>query len=65
MFGRVPRFPIDLILPTCHNTAPSQSQSSYIENWKEQMKEAYQLAFQHSSERKTKVSSEKILSDHA
>ena len=50
MFGRVPRLPIDLILPTCFSTTPSQSKSSYVETWKNQMKEAYQLAFQHSNE---------------
>ena len=54
MFGRVPRLPIDLILPTRSSTTPSQSKSSYVETWKNQMKEAYQLAFQHSNERKTK-----------
>ena len=54
MFGRVPRLPIDLILPTYSSTTPSQSKSSYVENWRDQMKEAYQLAFQYSDERKTK-----------
>ena len=52
MFGRVPRLPIDLILRTCSST--TLSQSSYVETCKNQMKEAYQLAFQHSNERKTK-----------
>ena len=32
----------------------SQSKLSYVETWKNKMKEAYQLAFQHLSERKTK-----------
>ena len=54
MFGRVPRLPIDLILPTYSSTTPSQSKSSYVENWRDQMKEVYQLAFQYSDERKTK-----------
>ena len=54
MFGRVPRLPIDLILPTYSSTTPSQSKSSYVENWRDQMKEAYQLAFQYSDDRKTK-----------
>ena len=54
MFGRVSHLPIDLILPTCSSTTPSQSKSSYVETWKNQMKEAYQLAFQPSNERKTK-----------
>ena len=39
------RLPIDLILPTCSSTTPSQSKSSYVETWKNQMKEVYQLAF--------------------
>ena len=54
MFGRVPRLLIDLILPTCHSTTPSQPNSSCVEAWKEQMKEAYQLVFYHSNETKTK-----------
>ena len=54
IFGRALRLPIDLISPTCHNTTPSQLLSSYVETWKEQMKEVSQLAFQHSNERKTK-----------
>ena len=53
MSGRVSRLHIDLILPTCSSTTPSESKSSYVEAWKNQMIEAYQLAFQHSSERKT------------
>ena len=54
MFGRVPRLPTDLILPTCSSTTPSPSNSSYVETWKYQMKEAYQFAFQHSNERKAR-----------
>ena len=65
MFGRVPRLPIDLILPTYSSTTPSQSKSSYVENWRDQMKEAYQLAFQYSDDRKQKMLSEETLSDHA
>ena len=45
MFSRVPPLPIDLILPTCHSTTPSQSKSSYVETWEDQMKEADQVAF--------------------
>ena len=54
MFGRVPHLPIGLILPICSSTTSSQSKSSYVETWKDKMKEAYQLDFQHSNERKTK-----------
>ena len=54
MFGRVPRLPIDLILPTYSSTTPSQSKLSYVRTWRDQMKGAYRLAFQHSNERKTK-----------
>ena len=54
MFVRVPSLPIILILTTCHSNTPSWSKSSYIETWKEQMKEAYQFAFQYSNQRKTK-----------
>ena len=54
MFGCVPHLPIDLILPTCCSTTPSLLKPSYVETWKDQLKEAYQLAFQHSNEIKTK-----------
>ena len=54
MCGRIPRLPIDLILPTYFCTTLSQSKSSYVETWRDQMKEAYQLVFQYSNERKTK-----------
>ena len=46
MFGRVPHLPIDLVLPTCSSTTQTQSKPSYVETWKDQIKEAYQLAFQ-------------------
>ena len=51
-FRCIPFLPIDLILPTCHSTTPSQSKSSYFENWIDQMKEAYQVVFQRSNKRK-------------
>ena len=43
-----------IILPTYSSITPSQSKPSYVETWSDQMKEAYQLAFQHSNKRKTK-----------
>ena len=54
MFGRVPSLPIDLVLPTCSCTTQTQSKPSYVETWKDQIKEAHQLAFQPSNQRKTK-----------
>ena len=54
MFGCVPHLPIDLISPTCHSTTSSQSKSSYVKSWKDEMRECYQLAFQHTNERKIK-----------
>ena len=54
MLGRVSHLPIDFILPTCSSTTPSQPKSIYVETWKNQMKEAYELAFQHPYKRKAK-----------
>ena len=59
MFGRDPCLSIHLILPTRCSTTSSQSKSSYIETWKEQMKDSYQPAFQHSNERKTRCHQKK------
>ena len=48
-------------MPTATET--SKSRSDYVQNWKEQMKEAYRLALQHSDDRKAKDVS-KIMSNY-
>ena len=51
MFGREPTLPLDTIL----NTANEKEKKSYLkfaQDWKDQMAEAYKVAFQRSSKRK-------------
>ena len=43
---------MDIIIPTKDN--PYRSYSAYIENWKEQMTEAYRVAAEHRSKHKIK-----------
>ena len=42
----------DLVMPTATKTLTSWS--DYVQNWKEQLKEAHLLALQHSDDRKSK-----------
>ena len=52
MFGRRPKLPIDIILPTDeHNTG---SHKEYIQNWKKQMTQAYEMTSKHLNNRKNK-----------
>lgn len=64
MFGCVPRLPIDSILSTYNSATPSQSKSSNVETWEDQIKKAEQIAFQHCTEIKTKILLEEILKKH-
>lgn len=48
-----PRLPIYLIRTTARETLTSQS--DYVKNWKDKIKETYHLALQHSNDRKAKV----------
>ena len=50
LFGWSPRLKTDMIMPIATET--STSPSNYVQNWYEQMKEAYGLSFQHSHDRK-------------
>ena len=56
MFGRSPRLPMDLLMPTVIEIRTSRS--DYVKNWKEQTKEAYRLALQHSDDRCKKCTKE-------
>ena len=46
LFGRHPRLPIDLLLPTKHSE--KHSHTKYVQNWKTTMQEAYKIANQNS-----------------
>ena len=46
LFGRHPRLPIDLLLPTKHSE--KLSHTKYVQNWKTTMQEAYKIANQKS-----------------
>ena len=46
LFGRHPRLPIDLLLPTKHSE--KLSHTKYVQNWKTTMQEAYKIANQNS-----------------
>ena len=52
MFGQSPRLPTDLNMSTATET--SIYMSDYVQNWKEQIKEAYRLTLKHSDNRKAK-----------
>ena len=50
MFGRHPRLPIDVLLPSQSNHASSYPE--YAKKWEDQMRQAYQIAKIHSQERR-------------
>lgn len=52
LFGRKPRLPIDIILPSPSHKPESYSQ--YVDKWQAQMREAYTTALRCSTARKTK-----------
>ena len=54
MFGRKPRLPIDLIIPSPTATPERTTYQSCTDNWKEQMTQAFELASRHANQRKTK-----------
>lgn len=47
LFGRSPRFPIDVLFGLSDGT-PSMSQSEYLETWKRGMREAHEIAREHA-----------------
>ena len=50
LFGRTPRLPIDVILPSGH--VHHANYPEYVDSWKSQMKQAYDIAKRKSDERK-------------
>ena len=53
LFGRKPRLPIDLILEPTHKT-PQQTHSKFVDDWRNQMSQAYKIASINSSCKKHK-----------
>ena len=47
LFGRAPRLPIDLVFDLDQNRA-KKDYNTYVQNWKQDMKEAYQIAQQNA-----------------
>ena len=50
LFGRSPRLPIDILIPTENHI--QQSHPDYVNKWRDQMQQAYQLAKEKSDKRK-------------
>ena len=50
LFGRHPRLPIDVLLPSQSNHTSSYPE--YAKKWEDQMRQAYQIAKIHSQERR-------------
>ena len=44
LFGRTPKLPIDLIIPSLAGDHEQTTHLSYVEKWKEQMIQAYEIA---------------------
>ena len=45
LFGHEPRLPLDLCLEQCpQDTLPGKNYSKFVEEWEDQMREAYQIA---------------------
>ena len=51
-FGRHPRLPIDVLLPS--QSSPISPYPVYAKKWRDQMRQAYQIANNHSEARKKK-----------
>ena len=63
LFGRKPRLPIDLILePT--NKQTQQRRSNFLDDWRNQMNQAYKIASTNSSCRKCKDIARHAVKDH-
>ena len=52
LFGRHPKLPIDLILPSQLAKSQEITHEAYINKWKEQMHQAYKIAMEKSNKRK-------------
>ena len=59
MFGRKPKLPIDILLQT-EGDPPKGSHKEYLEKWKKEMGDAFEIALQKSTERKNKDAERKI-----
>ena len=53
MYGRNPRLPIDVLIE--NNTTEQNTSSTYIEDWKSRMKEAFEIAAAHAKRRREKA----------
>ena len=54
LFGRTPKLPIDLIIPSSAAHHEQTTHLSYVDKWKEQMTQAYEIANRQSMQRKSK-----------
>ena len=54
LFGRTPKLPINLIIPSPADDHEQITHSSYISKWKEQLTQAYEIANKQSMQRKSK-----------
>ena len=54
LFGRTPKLPIDLIIPSPAADHEQTTHLSYVEKWKGQMAQAYEIANRQSIQRKSK-----------
>ena len=54
LFGRTPKLPIDLIIPSPAADHEQTTHSSYVDKWKEQMTQAHEIANKQSMQRKSK-----------
>ena len=54
LFGRRPKLPIDLIIPSPAADHEQTTHLSYVDKWKEQMTQAYEIANRQSMQSKSK-----------
>ena len=54
LFGRVPKVPIDLVIPSPAADHEQTTHLSYVDKWKEKMTQAYEIANRQSMQRKSK-----------
>ena len=63
LFGRTTKLPIDLTTPSLAVDQEQTTHSSYVDEWKEQIMQAYEIANKQSIQRKSIILSDKILRD--
>ena len=54
LFGRTPKLTIDLIIPSPASDHEQTTHLSYVDKWKKQMTQAYEIANRQSMQRKSK-----------